>query len=220
MTMKRNVHGWTTVLAAILITYSLLPGCSNKGACACPAIEDPVCARNGVTYASACNAGCAGEPILRAGFCSMDGPLGCICQTVSDPVCGQDGRTYDNACKATCAGIGIVHAGACVNPDGGCDPMVFVTCDPVLGCTGGPVCKDGKLQCVFTCADGGDSDCRDCNGGGRGCSQCNPSCPSGQLCCAWSGGACLPTDAGCAPPGGYRCVAPTAGGVCPNQCFP
>ena len=61
-----------------------------------------------------------------------------------------------------------------------------------------------------------------CGGGGGGCSsQCKPACTGGKLCCAYSGGACLPTDAGtCANNSGYSCVMPTASGVCPIQCDP
>ena len=61
-----------------------------------------------------------------------------------------------------------------------------------------------------------------CFGGGGGCSsQCSPACTGGKLCCAYSGGACLPTDAGtCANNGGYSCATPTPSGGCPAQCYP
>ena len=61
-----------------------------------------------------------------------------------------------------------------------------------------------------------------CNGGGPGCPAMCTGCKTGELCCAWSGGACLfDEDAGtCVGNGGYSCATPTVKGECPSQCYP
>jgi hypothetical protein len=61
-----------------------------------------------------------------------------------------------------------------------------------------------------------------CSGGGSGCPGMCSGCKAGELCCAWSGGACnFDADAGtCVGNGGYSCAQPTVKGECPNQCYP
>jgi hypothetical protein len=60
-----------------------------------------------------------------------------------------------------------------------------------------------------------------CGGGTGGCPQNCTGCMVSELCCPWSGGACMVTDAGtCQGASGFKCATPTALGVCPNQCYP
>ncbi len=94
------------------------------------------------------------------------------------------------------------------------------------------IARIGRLLAFIVCAlaaaacthdsKAGESCDGGCSGGGAGCSsQCSPACTGGKLCCAYSGGACLPTDAGtCANNSGYSCATPTASGECPSQCYP
>src|SRR5262249_28138916 len=133
------------------LVWAFASGCTGRAPCSCPIADDPVCARDGITYASACNSACAGATIVRPGACAMDGPLGCNCPAVSDPVCGANGRTYDNACRATCAGVGIAHAGACAGA--GCDAGIIDCAVPRDGCTANVVCRNGMLQCDVSCPD-------------------------------------------------------------------
>jgi hypothetical protein len=126
----------------LLLVLALAPlsACTtrNLDACTCPGVNDPVCASDGVTYASGCDAECASQKIVHAGFCAMDGGA-CSCAKSGDPVCGSDQKTYANACIANCAGVSVVHLGACVGPDLG-------TSDGAI--TGNGACKTDN-DCVW-----------------------------------------------------------------------
>lgn len=127
----------------------------------CPAIYEPVCGCNGVTYPNACAADAAGVLSTTPGPCanngcydpqyvvtsagtSVDTGTGVItadCPAVYNPVCGCNGVTYDNACMAEAAGITLYTPGTCesacvdpyeMNPDAVC-PLNY---DPVCGCNG------------------------------------------------------------------------------------
>ncbi len=90
---------------------------ANPDACSCPDVNDPVCATDGVTYASGCDAECASQKIVHAGFCALGDGGGCSCPTQGSPVCGSDKKTYASACVANCAGVGVAHLGACESAD-------------------------------------------------------------------------------------------------------
>lgn len=122
--------------------------CDFQGVCeiipeVCPAVWDPVCGCDGVTYGNACEAAAAGQSIDHLGPCGQicggfigipcdDGeycdlgighcccdfqgicrPIPQGCPDVWDPVCGCDGITYSNACDAAAAGQSIDHLGEC-----------------------------------------------------------------------------------------------------------
>ncbi|MHC4837788.1 MAG: Kazal-type serine protease inhibitor domain-containing protein, partial [Planctomycetota bacterium] len=120
--------------------------CGGAGACEprpadCPAVVDLVCACDGVTYGSACDALAEGQSVAHAGPCPAPGcatnadcgrgeycerPAGACdvpgecqpwpvvrCANVDEPVCGCDGEDYMNACLAAGAGMTVDHIGRC-----------------------------------------------------------------------------------------------------------
>jgi hypothetical protein len=126
--------------------------------CDCPAVADPVCGSDGITYENGCSAECAGAKIAQVGACTEDGGA-CTCSTVSDPVCGGNGVTYENACEATCAQQTIAYAGFCgtppdaatPEPDGGTLPGSCTS----QSCGSSQVCVDDGCT-VSTCTEAGD----------------------------------------------------------------
>ncbi len=109
---------------AIKLETVIKEDCGNN--CNCPAVVEPVCGADGITYNNVCEANCAGVPIAFEGPCNID-PTDCICTTEYDPVCGVDGVTYSNVCHAACEGVEIIAPGECEPNEGTCDLLARIT---------------------------------------------------------------------------------------------
>ncbi|CAG0913064.1 unnamed protein product [Notodromas monacha] len=92
----------------------------------CPQVSDPVCASNGVIYASKCmlmKSTSCNSRIKEVPFTQCSRPNGSECNhkcfEENDPVCGNDGRTYLNKCLLLVEfcrrGVKFAHYGACRN---------------------------------------------------------------------------------------------------------
>ncbi|HEY3354288.1 MAG TPA: Kazal-type serine protease inhibitor domain-containing protein [Polyangia bacterium] len=178
-----------------------LAACGARGpvACGCEPVADPVCGADGRSYASACEAACAGVAVADAGACQMDG--GGPGQTDGG---GPRPCTSDSDCFADygACGCGAICSNRLdpppASPDGGC----------LLGCAGAPepwncLCHDG------VCAAG-------TRASGSACDPARVDCMPGAMCCATCCGIPVP-DGGAGDPA-YQCVTAgysTTGPYCP-----
>ncbi len=168
-----------------------MPACDELP-CDCPdATWAPVCDESGWTYASSCEAECAGVLSAHIGLC---GEGFCTCASEWVPVCGGDGVTYSNRCNAECVSAEIVYEGACE-----CMGLCFIeglvcgtdfrdyTCGvEEAACNGVDVRWLGTCDAPILCA--GDEDCGPtgvcdpgvCAPSCVGCVDCNAACvPAG-----------------------------------------
>ena len=214
---RRTVRRGVVSLVLLLLLASCGGGnATNIFACTCPAVDDPVCGSDGVTYANGCNAECAGAKIAQPGYCGRDGGT-CACPETSDPVCSGNGVTYENACSAMCAHQAIVHAGACTaRPDGGPprsdgggapSPGACTKQSCPVAWSGGPGQACVAEGCVdFSCTDAGDAGT--CPPGSTySAVRCNPGGPSRGSCvrpCTSPRHRCVDVPPSCNP---ARCSA-------------
>lgn len=89
--------------------------------CPCNSVYNPICGKNGVTYASRCRLECANIALSHEGPCGYfnwaESPhFNCPCPFEFSPVCGRDNTTYENECALRCAHQSLLSQGACLNP--------------------------------------------------------------------------------------------------------
>ncbi|KAL7480270.1 hypothetical protein ACHAW6_005961 [Cyclotella cf. meneghiniana] len=200
--------------------------CVPAGMIPCPAIWDPVCGCDGVTYGSECTADAARVDIKHKGECQDEVKV-TPCPLIYAPVCGCDGNTYDNECLAEAAGTVVCSQGQCSTtacpliyaPVCGCDGVTYDSpCNAeaagVAVCNDQAACKPCPKNFAPVCGCNGytyDNSCVAENFGAEICSE--GQCPMGASYCTYS------PDTKCYPDGGWpACCSDNLGGAsCPSK---
>jgi len=133
--------------------------------CACAAILDPVCGKDGVEYPNACAAECDRMEVACEGSCpcpesasaNLMKRTACVCAAIFQPVCGNDGNDYPNACAAGCEHVEVACEGSCP-----CSPMKDSFCACPFNYD--PVCGSNGVGYPNSCAAGCDRVQVDCQG--------------------------------------------------------
>ncbi len=189
------------------------PSCvspNGPGFCGCQA-EGASCLSDADCCLVDCNCGiCAAAGALRDGGFSSG-----TSSTSGGTSGGTSGSTQEGD-----GGLCIDEFQCCSDSSSCCPGLVCqVACTPQTGCNqlhagcaaDGPCCRG------FTCAP--NLGCIPLPPGT--CFQDAGPCAPGTICCPWyQNSNCQSADAGLFCPQGYDCVAPTDGGICPNQDFP
>jgi hypothetical protein len=164
----------------------------GMGCAECAGQCEPVCAKDGQSYQSACAAECAGTTVKHKYECDKI----CVDEALVQPVCGTNGKTYQNYCKlysdyATEAYEGACDCGGCadipVSPVCGSDGVTYDNECEATACGGltefepgictcdcpnayDPVCGDDGVtypsQCVADCLGADNTTpghCTDCD---------------------------------------------------------
>jgi len=113
----------------------------------CPAVFNPVCGSDGITYSNLCELDACGPSLVHQGECD---DCSSVCTEEYSPICGSDGNTYSNQCnlqyEACKQGDGsllvVQHEGECDN----CSSVCTEEYSPVCGSDGNTYSNQCNLQ--------------------------------------------------------------------------